>query len=59
MPRLHRDGVLFLAGLGAFIHEVVIHAGPERPTLILASLALMGLPIWLRADEAKQGRRDG
>jgi hypothetical protein len=56
--KLTRDGLLFLIGAGAFLHEVAIHVGPERPTLILGALALMGLPIWLRADEDRHNSKE-
>lgn len=43
---------MFVLGMGGFLHEVAITHG-ERPTLLLACLALMGLPIFLRTDEKK------
>lgn len=41
---------MFLLGLAGFAHEVLIN-GPERPTLLLACLALMGVPFFLKKDE--------
>lgn len=42
-------------GIGAFgfLHELLLANG-ERPYLITATLALMGLPIALRADERRK-----
>lgn len=45
-----RDISMFTAGLSGFAHEVLVK-GPERPTLLLACLALMGVPFFLRKDE--------
>lgn len=52
LPRtkLTRDAILFAAGLAGLVHETVI-AATERPTLIIAFLAMMGLPAFLRTDE--------
>lgn len=47
---------LFVMGGAGFIHEVIVTKG-ERPTLLLACLALMGLEVWLRKDE-KNGNGD-
>jgi hypothetical protein len=52
-PRQLRDATLFLAGLAGFAHEVVVTHG-ERPTMLLACLALMGFPIFLRQDEDRK-----
>jgi hypothetical protein len=46
-----RDPAFFLLGAGTFIHEVTIQSS-ERPTILAASLALMGVPVFLRKDEA-------
>lgn len=48
--KIVRDTTMFVAGLGGFIHEVVVKS-QERPTLLFASLALMGVPFFLRKDE--------
>jgi hypothetical protein len=45
-----RDISMFITGLGGFAHEVILK-GPERPTLLLACLALMGVPFFMRKDE--------
>lgn len=54
-PKLHapsytRDGVLFLSGLVGIAHETLV-AKSERPTLLFAFMAMVGLPAFLRADE--------
>lgn len=46
-----RSAVLFLAGLGAFIYEVV--SGGERPTILILAAAAMGLPAFLQVDERR------
>ena len=46
-----RDVVLFVAGLLGILHELLIHVGPERPYLLAVLAAMMGLPLFLRADE--------
>jgi hypothetical protein len=48
-----RDITLFLLGAGGFIHEVLA-TGTERPTILFTCLALMGVPAFLRSDEAKK-----
>lgn len=45
-----RDISMFTTGLGGFAHEVIAK-GPERPTLLLACLALMGVPFMIRKDK--------
>lgn len=49
-----RDITLFLAGLGGFIHEVLLQKG-ERPTVMAGALAMMGVVAFLKADE-KRGK---
>lgn len=52
---LIRDVVLFFAGLGGVAHETLLTgAGIERPTLLLLFAAMMGLPMFLRADESRK-----
>lgn len=48
-----RDGAMFALGMAGFLHELIVTQG-ERPTLLLACLALMGLPVMLKADEKKK-----
>lgn len=53
--RALRDTLMFLLGAVGFLHELII-ADAERPYLLTAALALMGLPLVLRADEARNGK---
>lgn len=48
--KLIRDVTMFTAGLSGFTHEV-FEKGQERPMLLAACLALMGVPVMLRKDE--------
>jgi hypothetical protein len=52
--RISRDGALFLTGLAGIVYETVIHTGPARGELILAFLAMTGVPAFLRLDEARR-----
>lgn len=54
-PRVTRDTVLFVSGLLGILHETVI-ADSERPTLLFAFMAMVGLPAFLRADEKRSDR---
>lgn len=49
-----RDVVMFLIGAYGFINEIISHGPVERPTLLILCAGLMGVPIFLRADEARQ-----
>lgn len=44
--RLTRDGLLFALGAGGFLF-LLLAKGGERPTYMLACLALMGVPAFL------------
>ena len=44
--RLTRDGLLFALGAGGFLY-LLLAKGGERPTYMLACLALMGVPAFL------------
>lgn len=48
-----RDILLFVGGLAGVFHETVISTA-ERPTLLILFAAMMGLPAFLRSDEAKK-----
>lgn len=48
-----RDIILFLGGLAGVMHET-IRSTSERPTLLLLFAAMMGLPAFLRSDEARK-----
>lgn len=54
--RVARDTVLFSAGLIGIAHETFINHG-ERPSLLVLFAGMIGLPVFLRADEKgpKQG----
>jgi hypothetical protein len=52
---VYRDIVLFGAGLLGVFHETVIGA-VERPTLLFLFAAMLGLPMFLRTDEHRNGR---
>jgi hypothetical protein len=51
---LARDALAILVGLCLLIWEAAFRHGQERPTLIVAYFALMGLPFVLRADQKRQ-----
>lgn len=46
-----RDGILFVVGVLGIAHEIFLNHGPERPFLLAILGALVGLPLFLRADE--------
>lgn len=46
-----RDAVLFVVGLLGITHETLITRAGERPTLLLLFGAMVGLPLFLRADD--------
>lgn len=48
---------MFVLGAAAFLHEVFLGA-IERPYILAAACALMGLPFVLRGDELLK-RRNG
>jgi hypothetical protein len=48
--RAVRELATFLLGAGGFAHELLV-APTERPFIISASLALMGLPFVLRGED--------
>lgn len=50
--RLSRDTVLFLTGLAGIGFETLVEQG-DRPTLLILFGAMVGLPAFLRSDEAK------
>ena len=55
---LLRDVILFFSGLGLLIAEAN-RSGVERPVLLAAFLAMMGLPLFLRADSRNGNGRNG
>ena len=54
-PRISRDGFLFIAGMAGIIHETIF-TKIDRPTLLFAYMAMVGLPAFLRSDERKGNR---
>lgn len=46
-----RDGVLFVIGILGIAHETLVSGPSERPTLLLLFGAMVGLPLFLRADD--------
>lgn len=53
LPKLTRDGTLFLVGLALIINEAAFRSGPERPSLLVLFAAMVGAPFILRADEIR------
>ena len=53
--RLSRDTVLFIAGLVGIGNEATSQ-GTDRPTLLILFGAMVGLPAFLRSDEAKKDK---
>lgn len=51
IPPIGRDTILFTAGLLGVLHETLF-AATERPTLLILFAGMMGLPAFLRRDEA-------
>jgi hypothetical protein len=51
-----RDVLLFVVGLVGAIHEIAT-VGVERPTLLALLAAMMGLPLFLRADDRGEKRK--
>ena len=49
---LARDFVLTVAALIGIIHQEV--SGVESPTLLVVYSAMLGLPLFLRADEQRR-----
>lgn len=50
--KFSRDIFLIIVGAAGLLNEAFIEDG-ERPTLIIAFLACMGFPVFLRTDEAQ------
>lgn len=48
-----RDCALFLGGLAGVAFETLVTEG-ERPTLLILFAAMMGLPAFIRSDEARK-----
>lgn len=54
---LTRDNIFLLLGGGGLVNEFFIRTGPERETVILACLALMGVPYVRNVDKRKNEER--
>lgn len=52
-PRI-RNVILFFGGLGGFGHELLIYKGSERPFILSACMALIGLPSFLPGTNGKK-----
>ncbi len=52
IPKISRDTVLFASGLIGVAWET-FGENAEKPTLLLLFGAMIGLPVFLRADEAR------
>jgi hypothetical protein len=48
-----RKSIIFLAGLAGFMREVFIGGVSERPTIIIACLTAMGVPLVMNKDEQR------
>lgn len=57
-PRVTRDGVLFVCGLGGIAHETYVRSGATRPEFLMLFAAMCGLPVALRRDEKKASADD-
>jgi len=52
-PKITRDTVICTVGLLGVAHEVLLTEG-ERPSLLVLFGAMIGLPAFLRRDEAQR-----
>jgi hypothetical protein len=50
--RVSRDTILFTVGLLGIAYETLVDKA-DRPTLLILFAAMVGLPAFLRADEAR------
>ena len=48
-----RDRLLFVVGLAGIVYETV-SGGAEKPTLIIAFVGMLGLPLFIKTDEQHQ-----
>jgi hypothetical protein len=56
LSHINRKVVMFLLGAGGFVHEILV-AQQERPVIIAACCALMGLPFVLKGEEVLRDER--
>ncbi len=57
ISHIPRDSVLFFTGIAGVIYETVF-TDDDRVQLLLLFGAMMGLPAFLRADEARSEKSD-
>lgn len=59
IKRLHptRDSILFLGGLAMLYHETVVTEG-ERPFILAAAIAMLGLPPLIWQDQKRQEKEE-
>ena len=57
-PELTQPHIAFAIGISGFLYEVFVHPGEPRSVLVLAELAMMGVPATLWADDLVRRRRD-
>lgn len=48
--KFSRDTLLFVLGLAGLVYET-ISGGAEKPTLIIAFVGMMGLPLFIRGND--------
>jgi hypothetical protein len=53
--RVIRDIITYVGGLSGLVYETVT-SGTEKPTLIIAFAAMIGLPLFIRSDEARRSQ---
>lgn len=58
IPRITRDSFLLFVGTCLTINELVIRSGPERPYVLVLLAGMMGLPVFLHADEKRRTSSD-
>lgn len=51
--KITRDTICFVGGLAGLAHQTLI-ASAEKPTLIIAFVGMLGLPLFIRGDEARR-----
>lgn len=56
--RVSRDTILFVFGLLGLAYETIID-NAEKPTLIIAFVGMLGLPLFIRNDEHKNDHVEG
>lgn len=48
--KVTRDTVIFILGIAGIVHEVFL-TNLDRPDILVLSMAMIGLPAFLRGDE--------